>query len=247
MCLQCNIRDRRSGVKRSPVCNIAGVETFQRARSEEQRQRRRQQILDATVVMLEEMSVGAVSLNELSRRVGLAKSNVLRYFESREAILLELLDQAWKQWLADIGSVLADQQSAEATALQRAEHFAGVVADSLIERPVLCDLMSAQIGVLEHNVSPDVAARYKRAALNNIGDLAMLARASIPELGDAAHPLCVRMIMLIGAVWTASYPSAATVAACQADPSLGAQCMDFGPDLREILTVLAAGTLVTQG
>lgn len=223
------------------------VTTFQRARSEEQRQTRRQQILDTTAVMLEEMPVGALSLNELSRRVGLAKSNVLRYFESREAILLELLDQAWKQWLADIRSELAEQRSEQAATLQRAEQFAGVLADSLIERPVLCDLMSAQIGVLEHNVSANVAARYKRAALNNIGDLAVLARTHVPELGDAAYPLCVRMIMLIGAVWTASFPSPATLAACEADPSLGAQCMDFGPDLRQILTVLAAGTLVTQG
>ena len=30
------------------------------------------------------MPVAELSLNELSRRVGLAKSNVLRYFESRE-------------------------------------------------------------------------------------------------------------------------------------------------------------------
>jgi hypothetical protein len=40
--------------------------------------------------MLREMPVAELSLNELSRRVGLAKSNVLRYFETREAVLLEL-------------------------------------------------------------------------------------------------------------------------------------------------------------
>jgi AcrR family transcriptional regulator len=47
--------------------------------------------------MLTEMPVAQITLNELSRRVGLAKSNVLRYFESREAVLLELLDSAWQQ------------------------------------------------------------------------------------------------------------------------------------------------------
>jgi AcrR family transcriptional regulator len=67
---------------------------FQRARSAEQREARRRTILDTAAAMLEEMPVSEVSLNELSRRVGLAKSNVLRYFESREEILLELLDQA---------------------------------------------------------------------------------------------------------------------------------------------------------
>ena len=63
--------------------------TFQRARSDEQRALRSQAILDTAAAMLHEMPVADISLNELSRRVGLAKSNVLRYFDSREAVLLE--------------------------------------------------------------------------------------------------------------------------------------------------------------
>ena len=77
--------------------------TFQRARSDEQRALRSQAILDTAAAMLEEMPVADISLNELSRRVGLAKSNVLRYFDSREAVLLELLGglvHGWVQHLA---------------------------------------------------------------------------------------------------------------------------------------------------
>src|SRR5919202_5097647 len=73
--------------------------TFQRARSDEQRALRRQAILDTAAAMLNEMPVSDLSLNELSRRVGLAKSNVLRYFDSREAVLLELLDSLTREWL----------------------------------------------------------------------------------------------------------------------------------------------------
>ena len=80
---------------------------FQRARSEEQREARRQAILGAAAAMLAEMPVAEVTLNELSRRAGLAKSNVLRYFESREAVLLELLDSAWQDWLAQLDAELA--------------------------------------------------------------------------------------------------------------------------------------------
>src|ERR1700724_4628324 len=80
---------------------------FQRARSEEQREARRQAILGAAAAMLAEMPVAEVTLNELSRRAGLAKSNVLRYFESREAVLLELLDSAWQDWLAGLDKDLA--------------------------------------------------------------------------------------------------------------------------------------------
>ncbi|MFC8943731.1 TetR/AcrR family transcriptional regulator, partial [Streptomyces griseoincarnatus] len=80
--------------------------TFQRARSEEQREIRRTAILDTAMAMLDEMPVAEVGLNELSRRVGLAKSNVLRYFESREAILLELLASALRAWLAEVSDEL---------------------------------------------------------------------------------------------------------------------------------------------
>ncbi|MFF5095577.1 MULTISPECIES: helix-turn-helix domain-containing protein [Actinosynnema] len=72
--------------------------TFQRARNEEQRTQRRQQILEATAAMLAETPVARLSLNELSRRVGLAKPNVLRYFDSRETILLHLLDAEARNW-----------------------------------------------------------------------------------------------------------------------------------------------------
>ena len=51
---------------------------------------------------LAEKTVGDISLRELSDRLGLAKSNVLRYFDSREAIFLEVLDEEFAMWLSDI-------------------------------------------------------------------------------------------------------------------------------------------------
>ncbi|MBM9507945.1 TetR/AcrR family transcriptional regulator [Actinacidiphila acididurans] len=217
--------------------------TFQRARSEEQREIRRRVILDTAAAMLDEMPVGEVSLNELSRRVGLAKSNVLRYFESREAILLELLDQAWQEWTAGLAGPLAAGVDAQAPVGERAEQFAAAVTASLADRRVLCDLLSAQAGVLEHNVSPEVAARYKRAAVANVAELAALTRVHLPELGDAAGSLAASAIMVIGAVWTHARPSQAMLAAYAADPSLAVLRMDFAASLRQMLATLTAGTL----
>ena len=45
------------------------------------------------------------------------------------------------------------------------------MADSLAARPMLCDLISAQAAVLERNVSPRVAAQYKRASIAGISAL----------------------------------------------------------------------------
>lgn len=217
--------------------------SFQRARTEEQREIRHQSILDTTASMLDEMPVSAVSLNELSRRTGLAKSNVMRYFESREAILLELLDRARTQWTDTLPAHLSAAIDREAPASERGEQFAAAITESLTDRRVTCDLLSAQAGVLEHNVSPEVAARYKKAALANVDTLATLARMYLPELGDRASELAAFTIMTIGAVWTHARPSQAMLTAYEADPSLAALKMDFADTLRQMLTTLTAGTL----
>lgn len=207
--------------------------TFQRARSEEQRAVRRRAILDAAAAMLAEMPVAQVSLNELSRRAGLAKSNVLRYFESREAVLLELLDAAWQEWLAAVDLPRSS-----------CDDVAGELATSLAARPVLCDLIGAQAAVLERNVSPTVAATYKHAAVANASALGDLVLAAVPRLGrHDAQRFAAAAVMSTGAVWTHSQPSAAMLAAYEAEPELAAMRLDFCATLTELFAVLLAGLL----
>ena len=217
--------------------------TFQRARSQEQRELRRRAILDTTAAMLDETPVAEVSLNELSRRVGLAKSNVLRYFESREAILLELLDRAWKEWIDELSDRLPAEVGEDGTAGERGDRLATAFTRSLEERQVLCDLLSAQAAVLERNVSAELAGHWKRTALGNVDAMARLVRHHLPESGGHASTLCAQAIMVAAAVWTHARPSAAMLEAYNADPSLAALRMDFAPTLQDMLSTLVAGTL----
>ncbi|HUY44306.1 MAG TPA: TetR family transcriptional regulator [Streptosporangiaceae bacterium] len=218
--------------------------TFQRARSAEQREARRRAILDAAAAMLAEMPVAQVTLNELSRRVGLAKSNVLRYFESREAVLLELLDAAFQEWLGQLEEDLPAAVDPGAPPAERGDQLAAALATSLAARPVLCDLVSAQAAVLERNVSPQVAAAYKRAAIADAATLGRLVLGCVAELGeDDAGRFAAGAVLVTGAVWTHAQPSAAMLAAYAADPALAAMRLDFTATLREVLEVLIAGLL----
>ena len=218
--------------------------TFQRARSEEQREVRRRAILDAAAAMLTEMPVAEVTLNELSRRAGLAKSNVLRYFESREAILLELLDRAGKQWLAELGGLLSAGVDPGGDERGRGDQIAAVISASLASRQVLCDLVSAQASVLERNVSAEIAARYKRATHENVAVLAALVHRQLPELGeDGSFRAAGMAVILAGALWSATCPSASMLAAFEADPALAAMRVDFAPTLREGVSIILSGTL----
>ncbi|MGD0927797.1 MAG: TetR/AcrR family transcriptional regulator [Streptosporangiaceae bacterium] len=218
--------------------------TFQRARSEEQRAVRRRAILGAAAGMLAEMPVAQVTLNELSRRVGLAKSNVLRYFESREAVLLELLDSAWQEWLTGLEADLGGAIDAAAPPAERGDQLAAALAASLAARPVLCDLLSAQGAVLERNVSPQVAATYKREALADVTRLGRLVHPYLGELGEQdTERLAAGAVLVAGALWAHAQPSAAVLAAYEADPALAVMRTDFTPTLREVLEVLIAGLL----
>jgi AcrR family transcriptional regulator len=216
--------------------------TFQRARSDEQRAIRHQTILDTATAMLEEMPVSELSLNELSRRVGLAKSNVLRYFDSREAVLLELLDSLTREWLEHLSRQLPSAVNARAGFERRAEQLAGALARSLAERPVLCDLISAQAGVLEHNVSTDTILSFKRRGVASAITLVGLIRQVLPELSeDQAWRLVVATFLMTSSLWAYANPPQAVCDAYEQIPEVTAMRLEFSPALEDCLVTMAMG------
>ncbi|TQS43093.1 TetR/AcrR family transcriptional regulator [Cryptosporangium phraense] len=216
--------------------------TFQRARSEEQREIRRQAILDTAAAMLDEMPVADVSLNELSRRVGLAKSNVLRYFESREAVLLELLDDFMRSWLASLAGELAAVDPGE-SAERRSEQLAEILSRTLASRVALCDLISAQGGVLEQNVSVDVVRRHKRALLADLATMVELVSGAVPELGQGAQLVCLQATIMAGALSTYCSPTPEVLAVYEAEPDLAALQFDLRESLRVAIVTAILGAL----
>ncbi|MFI9008007.1 TetR/AcrR family transcriptional regulator [Actinosynnema sp. NPDC053489] len=217
--------------------------TFQRARTEEQRETRRRAILETTSAMLDEMSVGEVTLNELSRRVGLAKTAVLRYFESREAVLLDLMDDRTATWLTGLEQELARGVDPDLPAVDRAEQAADVLSRSLAAQTVLCDLYGAQGGVLEHNVSVEVVRRHKRASLDNLAVMAGLVRRHLPEVGDRAEQFCLTALLVAGALSAYTPPPPSLLAVYESEPALAVHRVDLRPALRLAIITSLVGML----
>jgi AcrR family transcriptional regulator len=188
------------------------------------------------------MPVAAVTLNELSRRVGLAKPNVLRYFESREAVLLELLDHFLREWLAELAGELAGVDENLPVA-DRAAAVAGILGRSLSGRVVMCDLFGAQSGVLERNVSVAVVTRYKRASLQHLTTMAALFRKHLPELGENAELFSLQAMLTAGALAAYSTPPAGLQAAYRAEPDLARLHLELDDYLKLALTATLLGVL----
>ena len=127
--------------------------------------------------MLAEKNVGDISLRELSDRVGLAKSNVLRYFDSREAIFLEVLDEEFATWLSDIEDGLGRPTRKPGYANEI--RVATVIADSVLTRPLLGELLGSMAAVLERNISHEFARDFKARAMQRM----------VAEFGTLNHSL----------------------------------------------------------
>jgi AcrR family transcriptional regulator len=209
--------------------------SFARARNDDQRLERREAILSTAAAMLVHSRVSDLSLNELARQVGLAKSNVLRYFESREAVLLQLYARENEAWLDAVEHALAAAPTVDV------ELVARVLANEAAARPVFCDLTASSAGVLEHNVSAEVAATYKQGAVAQAYRLGAIVGAYLGEFTPASGVIFVGGVMLaIGGVWASSQPSRGMAAAYRTHPELA----DFRLDFRFAVTELIATLLV---
>ena len=142
---------------------------------------RRSAIMTSAREMLAQKSVADISLRELSDRVGLAKSNVLRYFDSREAIFLEVLDEEFEGWLGDLEIRLGTPRPRKANYTNEIR-VATAIAESLADRNLLCELLSSMAGVLERNIPYDFARDFKARAMARIAELAQLVATHLPWL-----------------------------------------------------------------
>lgn len=197
--------------------------------------------------MLGEMAVADLSLNELSRRVGLAKSNVIRYFETREAVLLTLLERQARHYLDALRAALEAKVDRSASLDSRTRAVATVVAECFDARPMLCQLLGAQAGVLEHNVSVEIAHRFKRGALDNLLGLAAAVQRPLPELDDDQAAQAARtIVVLAGAIWIQSHPAPTVRAAIESDPSLTVFVVSFHAALASTVTIFLTGLLASR-
>jgi AcrR family transcriptional regulator len=214
---------------------------FIRARSPENREVRRQSILDAAERLLAETQVADITLREIGRQSGIATSNVLRYFENREAVFLELLTREYRSWLNALPAELASGgTAADAGAVSPVRAFALAYAASLAARPVLCELASVLASVLERTVAVETVRAYKTRAIANNDRLAGIIHAALPALEPAAaKELASATMVLIAGLWPLAHPGPAVVAAIE-DPALLAAHVDFPARYSRMIELLAS-------
>ena len=151
--------------------------SWQRARSREQIAEREEAILTAASRLFEEKPYEEVTLRSIAAEAGFTRSNVYRYFESREAIFLELYRRDVVTWFADVTAALDVLQPP----LPRG-HFVDTWSRVLLRQERLLRLTPQLTISLERNPSPDVYREFKRFTRKTIGRAVELVAPFLPDL-----------------------------------------------------------------
>ena len=210
---------------------------FQRARSPEHKAERREAILSAAAVLAARDGVRQVTLTEIAGAVGVHKSALLRYFETREQIFLELTGRAWTEWAAATRAALGEIGSVDdgvATARALAHSFAA--------RPLLCDLIPHTALNLERHVSADAVRTYKLTSLGAVESVAAALLGPLPDLSaEDRRQLVSTTALLAGSMYQIATPPPPLAELYATDPELGHALLDLEPRLTRAAQVAIAG------
>jgi AcrR family transcriptional regulator len=205
--------------------------TFRRARRPEQKQERREAILAAARDLAVRSGVRNVTLGYIASAVCLAKSNVVRYFGTREEIYLELTAREWHDW-----------ERAVLERLQAGDDLVDVLAETLEERPLFCDLLSQCATNLEHNVSVEAARAFKLDSIHVIEELgAVIARVHPGLTAGEGAELVGAAAGLASLLYPSAHPPPVLAELYTHDPAVAAAVGQFVPTVKRMLAALVAG------
>lgn len=212
------------------------TDTFQRARRPEQKEQRREAILAAAAELARRDGVRAVSLSDIARAVGIHKSALLRYFETREQIFLELTGREWGEWREATAGALGEIAPGDADAV------AATLARSFVSRPLLCDLIPHTALNLERHASVEAVRAYKLTSLGAVGAVATALTGPLPDLtAEARRELVSAVALLAGSMFQIATPPEPLARLYKEEPKLGHALLDLEPRLTRATRVTIAG------
>jgi len=215
---------------------------FIRARRPYQKRERSEAILATAAELLDHHPVGEITLTEIARRSGFSKSNLYRYFESREDIFIQL-------FLADLMNWVESLEKAMVPLYRCGDPWVvgKAAADSLLDYPRVCELTASLSTVLEQNVSLDIIRSFKhQVALVGIR-VGNTLGAALPEIPAEHFQVLFRLMeATLTGIWHSAHPPEVVREALE-EPGLEVFRSDFGEDLGLAYGALLAGFLHPSG
>jgi AcrR family transcriptional regulator len=213
--------------------------TFQRARSDEAKQQRQADILAAATRLGAERGIRQVTLTDIAEAVGMHKSALLRYFETREQIFLNLTAAGWREWSPELQKELS-------RCTPDPPGFAQAFASTLVDRPMFCDLLAQAPLNLERNVSIEAVKAFKLVTLEEVTAIVGAQQRVLGLTEEQGVDVIATATSMAGALWQMATPGDEVQALYRSDPRLAHAVVAVGPRLTRVLTAILTGFIANR-
>jgi AcrR family transcriptional regulator len=208
---------------------------FQRARSPAAKRQREDAILAAARSLGAERGIRQITLTDIADAVGMHKSAMLRYFETREEIFLRLTAEDWQEWSAALRAKLERGPGS-------AETVAAAFSTTLAARGMFCDLLAQAPLNLERNVSLEAVRAFKLVTHHEVDAIVEIMERLLPGFTERD---CIDVIgtatSLSGAFWQMANPPQEVAALYRSDKRMSHAVFEIEPRVRRVLTAILKG------
>jgi len=173
---------------------------WQRARTDEKKNERKEAVYKAAFSLFKAKGYENVSFNAIATEAGFTKSNVYRYFDSKEDIFLLIFAELFENWFKECNERLGNlKQNAPES------DFAKVWVDTMSVQPKFLDLIPILFVSLENNSSYEQLLNFKRLSKGLLYQLTIEISRIYPEIQDEqAFKLLTMSYAATGNYWAAA-------------------------------------------
>ena len=205
--------------------------TFQRARQPKQIEQRREAILHAALVLFQKKGLENVTLADIADRVGTVKSNIYRYFDSREHIYLRVLQRQGAEWEKRVTPGL-DGLKGKGKVAKVAE----VITEAFIQSEEYSTLITVINPVLEKTLAPNHVIDFRSAFFERRKRFAQALALALPGAAlETIFPLTLHIFTHVAGLWPLCHPSPGSEKLLR-EPGLAHLNLDFETEMTRFLT-----------
>lgn len=125
---------------------------YKRARTDEQIQERRNDIVNSAISIYNDYGYDALTLRKIEQKIKISRSSIYNYFCSKEEILLFVIKNEYNTWINEI----------ESEDVTTDENLINILTNTLESRTWALQLMSTELSRIENNVKYDILVDFKK-------------------------------------------------------------------------------------
>lgn len=148
---------------------------FVRARSQEQINRRQEEIIDACDVLFERYGYEGVNFKVISEMTSITRPTLYNYYSTKDEILLDLLQREILHWQISL------MHEMETTSVMTKTQYSAFLTDQLASHDKMMKLLSILFTFLENNSRVEKLAPFKTDVMNVLGTVAASVDQYFPE------------------------------------------------------------------